>query len=748
MTEINFNQDWTFQKLTDSSMEQIQNYNDIPYDSKRDLNIQLPHTWYEDGNSYHGTVLYRKNFLLHRKNDERVFIHFEAADRWCRVFVNQHYVGEHKGGYSAFTFEITSLVQEENEICVLLDNRSFDEISPLAGDFTVFGGLYRNVSLFITEKTCFDRTYYGTQGITVLASVEETGSGVLSVNSHVLCRQDESEPSIRYLIYDQSGTFLQQCEGKINGQTKIFLEAPHLWEGMEDPCLYHIRAELMLDGHICDTAELPFGFRSVRLDPERGFFLNDHHKKLHGVAKHQDFGSQYNATTDQACEQDMEILREIGANSVRLSHYQHPGRMYDLCDQNGLVVWAEIPMLRLLNADPVLENAKLQLQELILQNMHHPSICFWGVQNEIAMFGEDESMYQCVKELHSLVKALDGTRLSGCANLYCVPDDSALNQITDATGYNIYYGWYYGSMEDNAVFVDRFHQANPNVALGITEYGVDCNVNYHSENPQVKDYTEEYQALYHEVAYSAFSSRDYIWGTYVWNLFDFSSEIRDEGGVKYKNCKGLVTADRKTKKDAFYYYKAQWSKEPFVSITGRRFVVRTSASTDIKVYSNLREVHVKMNGKTYTAQSDTGVFLFQNLPLSMGENKVQAQGMADGSICTDEILLIRQEEPEKSYIFVDEQPGVNVKNWFTDLLEEEKVFPKGKVSIRDTADEILSNPEAMAIIDDYLPVLGEGLRSRGGAMSLEKILGYMKKQISDEQGRELNRRLTTLDQQD
>lgn len=733
---------WEFGKFPDQNIRELREDSLPCFDEKTKEFIDLPHTWYRDGAGYKGLAGYRKTIFPDYSKTERVFLCFGAAERWCKVFVNGKYVGEHKGGYSAFSFEITAYCRrnEENELFVFVDNRSWDEISPLTGDFTVFGGLYRDVKLVVTGDVCFDRTYYGTAGALVRAGLTADGTGTVAVEPHILGMR--SEQAVLYCqIFDQNKECVTEWRGNGKDRPVIELKDPKLWEGKKQPALYYLHIRIEAADRVTDRLEIPFGFRSLALDAEKGFFLNKTHMKINGVAKHQDTAEVFHAAGPQHWQQDLNDVLEIGANSIRLSHYQHPQEMYDLCDEAGLVVWAEIPMLKLTGKKELFENACSQLKELILQNLHHPSICFWGIQNEIAMFGENEQMYEQIRELEALAKALDPTRISGSANLFCVENKSPLNRITDAVGYNIYFGWYYGEIKDNAEFVDRFHQDNPDISLGITEYGVDANTAFHSDEPKVKDYSEEYQALYHEKTYPIFKEREYIWGTYVWNLYDFSSEIRDEGGVKYKNCKGLISYDRKLKKDAFYYYKSQWAEEPFVKIAESRFEKRACEAITVKVYSNQREVTLLADQNSFTQQSDTGVFQFKGIKLRPGKNFIRAVSGEN----SDEAVFERVEQPEQSYIFVDPNPGLNVKNWFTDEVEEEKMFPKGKFSIRDSCVMLLNSDDAMTVIEGFSLELANQMRERQSPMPLERILSYMKNQISESQCKELNEMLIKVE---
>ena len=734
MQQINLN--WKFKKLPQHNIQEMKSVDGICLDDA--ISVELPHTWYQDGNGYQGTVIYQKTLELTYTNHQRVFLNFQAADRFCKVFVNQQYVGEHKGGYSAFSFDITQNCKsgQQNVISVLLDNRSFDHISPLAGDFTIFGGLYRDVFIIMTDQTCFDRSYYGTSGVIVRADVVEN-QGRIFVENHLLGGEGTQ---ISYQIWSPNGQMVLEHTIEAQASTQLFLNNPVLWDGLNNPAMYTLQAVLLAQGRQVDEVKMPFGFKKIALDAEKGFFLNGRHVKIQGVAKHQDYAEVFCATGSSHWEQDMHNILEVGANSVRLSHYQHPQEMYDLCDKNGLIVWAEIPMLKFLDEERLFDNACNQLKELILQNVQHPSICFWGIQNEIAMFGESTAMYEKMQALAELVKELDPTRLSACANLFCVKNESPLNTHTQAVGYNIYFGWYYGNMEDNADFVEQFHRDNPHIPLGITEYGVDCNVSYHTTIPKVRDYSEEFQALYHETVYPIFAQRDYIWGTYIWNLCDFSSEIRDEGGVKYKNCKGIMTYDRKIKKDAFYYYKAQWFKKPFVKIAESRFVNRDQWQTTVKVYSNCEQVELTVAGRTYQQTSKNGIFIFEEIQLIQGENVVVARA----GKCVDQATFQGVLQPDEHYIYVDQNPGINVKNWFIDAVEEEKVFPTGRFSIRDACNTIVENEQAIEAVAQFSPKLAEQMKERRGMMPLERILNYMKKDFSEEDCKRLNTSLTKI----
>ena len=625
-------------------------------------NVTVPHTWYLNDEYYRGVAVYEATISC--PQNENAYLEFQGADQWCKVYINQNFAGEHKGGYSTFRIPIKKdfIQNDQITIQVYLDNTNHGTINPIFGDFTIYGGLYRDVSLIIVAENHFDMMYYGTQGVLIQTEVNDH-IGQVHITPKVILNKNGDAPHIVYEIKDFSGTLIYSQTGSITKSSTLTIEDVELWNGLGNSKLYFLTAKLICDDIEYDCVELPFGFRTIRIEAETGFFLNENPLFLRGVAKHQDYDNCCCATTENEQAYDIRLIKEIGANAVRLSHYQHPQYTYDLCDKEGFIVWAEIPVLRLSRDTDLLENGIEQLKELILQNMHHPSICFWGIQNEIGMFGTEQYMFDYCEKLTTLAKQLDSSRIIACANMNQVEITNPLNRITDAVGQNLYFGWYYGEMQDYQTYLDEFHSQNPNIPVGISEYGVDCNLHFHSETPKVRDYSEEFQALFHETVYPIFESKTYLWGSFVWNMFDFGSAIRNEGGVKYKNCKGLVTYDRKTKKDAFYYYKARWSNEPFVHIAGKRFLKRNADHITIKVYSNLPKVTLLVNNRETlsTAPQQPGIFLFTNIDLiSDGEVKIQA--VAEN--CTDNATFFYTDVPEESYIYHDENKGQNVRNWF------------------------------------------------------------------------------------
>lgn len=699
--------------------------------------IALPHVWNKENPKEEGPRLYANTLGLPALRDgERVYISFGAVAGRCTAWLNGVRLGVHSGGYSTFRFDMTAAAREgQNELLVLADNTRFDDIIPLGGDFSNYGGIYREVDVIVTPPTHFDPAYYGSEGVELDASSD----GRVTLVPHIAGNIKGCE--ICYTILGGNET-ISLTVGCGTDPVELTVATPRLWNGRKDPYLYTLKASLLRDGETLDEVELPFGFRNTAIDAEKGFFLNGTHLPVRGVAKHQDWAGVACGTTREMQEKDIALICEMGANAVRLSHYQHPGYTYDLCDRAGLVVWAEIPLLAIPdNNDGLYKNAENQMRELILQNKHHPSICFWGVQNEVAMMGETVQMYGKIDKLNALAKELDPDGISASANLSTVNNDSQLNFITDMVGYNRYSGWYEGEMEDYEAFFDGFHRDNPQVALGLSEYGVDCSVTLHADRPKRKDYSEEFQALFHETVWPMVEKRPYMWGSFVWNMFDFGSSVRDEGGVKGMNCKGLVIYDRSVKKDAFYFYKACWTDAPFVHLAGRRFARRSGETTWIKVYSNAGQVELIVNGRLFKRLEGRRVFLFEDVPLTDEENVIRA---VSGS-CADEMTITRVDEPEKSYIYIDPNPGFNVKNWFTPGQSEEDLFPQDSYSIMDRMGLLKENEKVWSLLEKLIPqVVGNPRVQVSTNMTLLRAINFMSGQFQEEYIIELNRKLNAI----
>lgn len=711
--------------------------NHIPV-AKEWQSVRLPHVWNKENANEMGPRLYHFNLKLEQSSEEnQYYLDFGAVAGACTVWLNGAELGHHRGGYARFRFSLRDAAHSgDNELIVLADNTRYQDIAPLGGDFNNYGGIYRPVQLICVNRAHFDLLYYGTTGLRVKPNTD----GSVQVESRLTGIRPGMQ--VKYTIWNGPVIEAEAILPAEDCTAILKVQNPHLWNGKEDPHLYSCSAQLIADQVCIDEVSLNFGFRSIKMSPDTGFVLNGNHMSINGVAKHQDFEGVGCATSKEQLDEDMALIMELGANAVRLSHYQHPDYFYDLCDRNGLMVWAEIPMLGMPDGnDGVMENAKQQMKELILQCMHHPSIICWGIQNEIAMMGESLEMYRKTEALNALVHELDSTRLTAGANLYCVKNNSQLNYITDMVGYNIYFGWYYDEMVDFKVFFDKFREDNPQVSLGVSEYGVDCSVTLHSSTPKRKDYSEEFQALYHETVYPIIKERKWLWGSFIWNMFDFGSAMRDEGGTKGKNCKGLVTFDRKVKKDSFYYYKAWWSDEPFVYLTGKRYEKHCEETMTVKVYSNLKEVSLQVNGCLFATLRGSKVFEFKDVPLLDGENKITA---LTGEY-KDSMIIRRVAEPEQSYIYIDPNPGFNVKNWFTMELKEEDLFPENRYSIMDTIHTLSSNPEVWEFLNQEIPAITNNPRTMAmPAMTLLRIFNRMSGQFEEDFVKEINNKLNQI----
>ncbi|MGF6990277.1 beta-galactosidase [Lachnospiraceae bacterium PM6-15] len=697
--------------------------------------VCIPHVWNLDKPSRYGCGIYQYSFNSNELLGEKVFVEFGAVANVCKVWLNGIYLGEHRGGYSCFRFELTeALCQGENILTVTADNKKYEDSCPVGGDFNNYGGIYRDASLIYTGKNHFDLLYFGSSGL----EIETHADGSLCAKAHVI-----GTGKIIYTLWDGDQVAAQADATWESPEVQMKIENPHLWNGKKDPYLYRISAELYVDAVCVDQVSLNCGFRKCEINSDNGFLLNDQHVKLNGVAKHQDCEGVGNGPSNEQLDTDMQLILEVGANAVRLSHYQHPQYFYDLCDQNGLLVWAEIPMLGMPDGNTaVVENAKQQMRELIIQNKHRPSIFCWGIQNETSMYGESLELYHKTEDLNTFTKSLDSSRYTTSANLFSVKFQSQLNFIPDITAYNAYFGWYHHEMDEYDPFLEQFHAENPQIPLGISEYGVDGNPALHSATPKRKDYSEEFQALFHETVYPKMRKRDFVWGTFVWNMFDFGSVLRNEGGTQGKNCKGLVTFDRKLKKDVFYYYKACWSEVPFIHVGGRRFVNRCGETTTVKVYSNQKYMQLYVNGNMVAElQQDGPVFTFENVPLTLGENTIRAVSGA----YVDEIQITGVTEPEKSYIYVDPNPEYNVKNWFAAEQSEEDLFPEDRYSVMTSMRELMADPNVTALLEKETPELYEEcVAAKKAPIGLLFLFNRKRNEYSEDYVKEMNKKLRNI----
>lgn len=621
--------------------------------------IDLPHTWnaidgQDGGNDYfRGTCVYEKTFAKPEYSaGERVYIQFQGVNASAGVSLNGIEVCAHDNGYATFRKDITDLLKEENELRVEVDNSVNDRVYPQMADFTFYGGIYRDVELLVVAAEHFDLDYYGGSGIQYVTEVDGVSAKV-KVETYTNVRDlSEAGLEIEVTLKDAEGNTAASAKG---AAVVLELDEVHLWNGVKDPYLYCLTAQLKRGETVVDEVRCSCGVRTFSIDPDKGFFLNGHAYPLHGVSRHQDWKGIGNAISYEQMEQDMELIREVGANTIRLAHYQHNQYFYDLCDKYGMVVWAEIPYIsrHLPNAR---ENTFFQMRELIIQNFNHPCIVTWGLSNEITIkVTHKKDMLDNHRELQKLVKELDATRPTTLACYAMCGPFHPVTKISDIVAWNLYLGWYVPGLFLNDLFMKFYHFIYPKRALGYSEYGAEGMPNLHSEHPRRGDNTEEYQNIYHEYMLKCFKRHPFLWGTYVWNMFDFAADARNQGGEPGMNHKGLVTFDRKTKKDSFYLYKAYWNKEDaFVYIAGRRFMYRKSAKQTITVYSNRNEVSLYQDGKLIGTIQGGPVFKFE-VTLCHGENRLEVRA---GELA-DNVILFRTEEVHPEY----KVRKADTKNW-------------------------------------------------------------------------------------
>ena len=738
-------------KLKDNWMFVKEAENAADAASKKGTAVSLPHTWnavdgQDGGNDYHrGTCWYVTKFQKPElEAGSQVYVEFLGASVIADVYLNGEAVAHHEGGYSTFRVNLTDKLQEENVLAVALNNADNNYVYPQKADFTFYGGLYRMVNLIVVPESHFELDYAGGNGIAVTPTVEcdenrvPTGKASVKVETWVTGNAD----SVVITITGEESESKTVSVVDGHAEATFELEHVHLWDCVDDPYLYHAKAELSSG----DVTETTFGCRSFYTDPEKGFVLNGRVYPLRGVSRHQDRTGAGNALSYEMHKEDMEIIKEIGANTIRLAHYQHAQEFYDLCDEYGMVVWAEIPYITM-HMPNGRANTLSQMEELVVQNYNHPSIVCWGLSNEItAATPVDEDLLENHRLLNDLCHKLDKTRFTTMANVFMQETDSPLLEIPDVNSYNLYFGWYLGELEQNDEFFDEYHAKYPDRCIGFSEYGADANPQYQSTNPTHGDYSETYQTVYHEHMLKMIEERPYLWATHVWNMFDFAADGRDEGGKHGVNQKGLVTMDRKLKKDAFYLYKAYWNKEDaFVHICGSRYVDRKEDTTEVKVYSNQTTVSLYVDGTLLETQDGSRIFRFA-VPMT-GEHEIVAKAGAE----EDSIHIRKVEEANPDYVMGEIK---DVINWFDDEPYKPECY-----SIKDKMSEIKASPKAGAILAELM-AQAPGAESRGdvaesvkdnpnlvrmmGRMTLESMLGHMKDSITEEQVKGLNRMLQQI----
>lgn len=678
----NFNTKWGFSK------EALEAPTTMP---ERWNWVNIPHTWNnidgQDGGNdlYRGTAFYAKELeKMDLPKADRYFLEIQGANSSAILYINGKKLANHDGGYSTWRVDITDALEDKNLFVFEVDNSQNDRVYPQNADFTFYGGIYRDLNIIAVNESHFDLEYYGTPGIKVTPEVVGKDA---KVEVEVFVKNAEETQKLVYTLKDAEGNVVAEKETPALETVASFkIENVHLWHGKKDPYLY--TAEVCLkEEEVLDNVSARFGCRTFEIHPENGFILNGEEYPLRGVSRHQDRWGIGNALLKEHHDEDMDLICELGATTIRLAHYQHDQYFYDLCDERGMVVWAEIPYIST-HMPNGRENTISQMKELVVQNYNHPSIIVWGLSNEITMHGDsDEDLRENHVILNDLVHEMDKTRLTTMACVSMCSMDDPYVQIPDTVSYNHYFGWYGGDTSQNGPWFDEFHAKYPNIPIGCSEYGCEA-LNWHTSDPQQGDYTEEYQAYYHEELIKQFYTRKYMWATHVWNMFDFGADSRNEGGENGQNHKGLITFDRKYKKDSFYAYKAWLSDEPFVHICGKRYVDRVEETTKVTVYSNQPEVELFANGVSLGKQTCPEHFFYFEVP-NTGETTL----VAVAGDCKDESFIRKVEVFNEEYRL--KEKGA-ILNWF------DVTAPEGYYSLNSKIEDIFKSEEGATVFKEVM----------------------------------------------
>lgn len=678
----NFNTKWGFSK------EALEAPTTMP---ERWNWVNIPHTWNnidgQDGGNdlYRGTAFYAKELeKMDLPKADRYFLEIQGANSSAILYINGKKLANHDGGYSTWRVDITDALEDKNLFVFEVDNSQNDRVYPQNADFTFYGGIYRDLNIIAVSESHFDLEYYGTPGIKVTPEVVGKDA---KVEVEVFVKNEKETQKLVYTLKDAEGNVVAEKETPASETVASFeIENVHLWHGKKDPYLY--TAEVCLkDEEVLDNVSARFGCRTFEIHPENGFILNGEEYPLRGVSRHQDRWGIGNALLKEHHDEDMDLICELGATTIRLAHYQHDQYFYDLCDERGMVVWAEIPYIST-HMPNGRENTISQMKELVVQNYNHPSIIVWGLSNEITMHGDsDEDLRENHVILNDLVHEMDKTRLTTMACVSMCSMDDPYVQIPDTVSYNHYFGWYGGDTSQNGPWFDEFHAKYPNIPIGCSEYGCEA-LNWHTSDPQQGDYTEEYQAYYNEELIKQFYTRKYMWATHVWNMFDFGADSRNEGGENGQNHKGLITFDRKYKKDSFYAYKAWLSDEPFVHICGKRYVDRVEETTKVTVYSNQPEVELFANGVSLGKQTCPEHFFYFEVP-NTGETTL----VAVAGDCKDESFIRKVEVFNEEYRL--KEKGA-ILNWF------DVTAPEGYYSLNSKIEDIVKSEEGATVFKEVM----------------------------------------------
>ena len=696
---VNFNAKWAFTK---------QNA-EVPAALPMDWNwVNLPHCWnaidgQDGGNDYwRGTAWYAKSFSkAELPVAERYYLEIRGANSSADVYLNGKALAHHDGGYSTWRVDMTETMAAENLLVIAVDNSPNETVYPQMADFTFYGGLYRDVNIICVPESHFDLDYYGAPGLTVTPEIIGKDA---KVEIEAYLTNAKMGQSLRYTIASRCGCKKFTAEST---DTKVSIDIPdvHLWHGRRDPYLYTATVELVEDGEVIDAVSTRFGCRSFKIDPDNGFILNGEEYPLRGVSRHQDRWGIGNALLPEHHEEDIDLICELGCTTIRLAHYQHDQYFYDLCDERGLVIWAEIPYISK-HMPTGRENTISQMKELIAQNYNHPSIVVWGLSNEISIAGSTPDLLENHNILNDLCHKMDKTRLTTIAAVSMCKIDDPYLQVPDVVSYNHYFGWYGGDTSMNGPWFDNFHKTHPTIPIGCSEYGCEA-LNWHTSDPRQGDYTEEYQAYYHEELIKQLFTRKYMWATHVWNMFDFGADAREEGGENGQNHKGLMTFDRKYKKDSFYAYKAWLNPEPMIHLCGKRYINRVEDVTKVTVYSNQPEVELFANGVSVGKKAAADHFFYFDVP-NVGETEL----VAVAGELKDTSKIVKVEKFDESYRLVEKGA---ILNWF------DIEAPEGYLSLNDKLGDVLATVRGKLLFAGLMAKMMGGKKGDGGD---GKVMGF------------------------
>ncbi len=700
---LNINGSWAFSKDAQA----------VPAVLPQDwAKVDLPHTWnaqdgQDGGNDYfRGTAYYAKSLVkAELPQAARCYLEIQGANSSTDVYLDGKHLAHHDGGYSTWRVDLTDRLQAESLLVIAVDNAPNETVYPQMADFTFYGGLYRDVNLVCVPESHFDLDYFGGPGLAVTPEVTGKDAKV-TVNAYVTNLKEGQ--TLRYTLLTKEGSAAAKTE-TAETAAALNIEGVNLWHGRKDPYLYTAKVELVENGEAIDCVSARFGCRTFRIDPDNGFILNGEEYPLRGVSRHQDRWGIGNALKPEHHEEDIDLICEVGATTIRLAHYQHAQYFYDLCDERGLVLWAEIPYISK-HMPTGRENTISQMKELITQNYNHPSIVVWGLSNEISIGGSDEDLLENHRILNDLCHEMDKTRLTTIAAVTMCKIDDPYIKIPDVVSYNHYFGWYGGETSMNGPWFDKFHAAHPNIPIGCSEYGCEA-LNWHNSDPHQGDYTEEYQSYYHEELIKQLFTRKYLWATHVWNMFDFGADARSEGGENGQNHKGLVTFDRSYKKDSFYAYKAWLSDDPFVHLTSKRYIDRVEDVTKVTVYSNQREVELFANGVSVGKKTAEDHF-FRFEVKNEGETRL----VAVAGECRDESVIRKVETFNEEYRLVEKGA---ILNWF------DIDAPQGRLSLNSKVSEVLATFRGKLLFMGFAKKLMGGKKKEKGKKDKKiKAMGF------------------------